>query len=58
MEPWRSLKLVRLGKAKKSNWWFGWNGNRLSASKDEQLLSTHHPDIHDWVIGKLRTPPK
>ena len=54
-EPWRNLKLVLTArKAPKRNWWFGWNGERLSNSSDAGLLAKHHPAIYQWVVETLQ----
>lgn len=54
---WLSLKLVRTtaAKAPKKNWWFGWDGKRLSNSSDCKKLAEHHPGIRQWVIDVLRS---
>ncbi|MET4034943.1 MULTISPECIES: hypothetical protein [unclassified Bradyrhizobium] len=51
---WRTVKLVRSGAARKHNWWRGWNGERLSNSRDTQHLEQHHPQIAQWVIDSLK----
>lgn len=50
---WLSLKLVSVTPRRKRNWWFGWNGERLSRSRDTGLLAEHHPQIYEWVVGVL-----
>jgi hypothetical protein len=50
---WIGLKLVASGKLPKRNWWLGFNGTRLSRSRDAGLLEQHQPDIHAWVVRSL-----
>jgi len=54
---WLNLKLVcdSHHKMPKRNWWFGWNGARLSDKRDTRLLSEHWPEIHVWVVEVLST---
>ena len=52
---WLSLKLQRRPRqAGKNNWWFGWDGTRVSRTTDAGKLAKHHPEILQWVIDVLR----
>jgi hypothetical protein len=54
-EEWRSLKLVRTtGQKGKRNWWFCWNGERLSRTSDAGRLYEQSPDVYAWVVSALR----
>ncbi len=54
---WRSFYLrikhpstnVRIKRA----WWFGWNGERVSKTRDMKLLIEHKPEVYKWVRGVL-----
>jgi len=50
---WVSLKLLHKNSKSKGNYWFGFNGNRLSRTKDRYLLVTKYPEIEMWVVKKL-----
>jgi hypothetical protein len=52
---WRSFKLERIAgyPLPKNTWWFGWNGERLSAGRDSRLLKEHQPEVYDWVVSTL-----
>jgi hypothetical protein len=52
---WANLKLVADWHNQKRNWWFGWNGERLSKSRDAKLLREQLPTIFDWVANVLGT---
>ena len=56
-DGWRDLKLEsrRRGKIPKRNWWFGFNGDRLSGSRDAKLLEEHQPAALRWVLAVLKT---
>ncbi len=56
---WRNVKLVRLGgrHREKSNWWLGWNGQRLASNHDADLLRKYEPEIYQWVISSLEVYP-
>jgi hypothetical protein len=51
---WRTVKLVRTGPVRKHFWWLGWNGERLSRSRDADHLEQHHPEIARWVVECMR----
>lgn len=53
---WSSLKLVSKVRRPKGNFWLGWNGQRLSKSKDAALLEANHPEVFDWVVDRLTVP--
>jgi hypothetical protein len=54
---WTSLKLTAAGleggRWVKRNWWFGWNGERLSWNTHTNHLAKHHPEIYGWVANWL-----
>lgn len=51
---WKSLHLMRLrAKCRKRSWWFAWNGERLSRTRDLGLLAEHHEDVLGWVYEVL-----
>jgi hypothetical protein len=54
---WAALKLVGPDRKRKRNWWFGWNGERLSRSADCKLLAKHEPGIYQWVCETLMGVP-
>ena len=52
---WTSLKLIAEERAPfKANYWLGWNGSRLSKTRDEGLLLEGRPALHRALINKLR----
>ena len=53
---WSSLKLVSKVRRPKGSFWLGWNGQRLSKSKDAALLEANHPEVFDWVVDRLTVP--
>jgi hypothetical protein len=52
---WQGLKLINTSRRKKCNWWFAWDGQRLSETKDAKLLREHEPEIYTWIVKHLRT---
>ena len=50
---WRSLKLVRAGDPPRQ-WWFAFDGERLTRNADALQLQTQDPDIYQWVVETLR----
>ena len=51
---WQNLTLMAEGELSKHSWWFGWDGSRLSNSRDHGRLLKRYPEIYDWVLAKLR----
>lgn len=60
LNGWIGFKLVAPWPAKggrnarKANFWFGWNGERMSQNRDVRLLAEHHPEIHSSLLMKLQ----
>lgn len=52
--PWRNLMLARYYAGMKSAYFFGWDGKRISNSRDAVLLKKHHPEVHAWVAQSCR----
>ena len=50
---WLPLKLIAADRARKANFWFAWNGERLSRTHDEQRLREHRPDLYRQVTELL-----
>jgi len=55
---WANLKLINVdgaknGKRRKYIWSFGWNGERISKTRDSEWLRKYAPQIHQWVLEKL-----
>jgi hypothetical protein len=51
---WQSLTLTASGEISKHSWYFGWNGDRLSNTRDHGRLVKRYPEIYEWVLAKLR----
>jgi hypothetical protein len=51
---WDNFKLENHRRAKKRNYWFGWNGHRLSRCRDMALLREYEPDVYSWLLEALR----
>jgi hypothetical protein len=51
-DGWRNLRLIRTGNGKfrKRSWWLGWNGERMSDSRDAKILKEHYPEVYAAVI--------
>jgi hypothetical protein len=51
---WINLKLERRGRGlRKRNYRFGWNGGRVSGSRDAKLLMQYAPELFLWVVESL-----
>ncbi len=55
---WRNMKLVSTGpSAHKANYWLGWNGERLAATKDQKNMDANKPELRDVLMAFIgRTP--
>ncbi len=54
---WWNLKLIRDIEGSfwvKRNWWFAWNGERISGTRDAHLLRKQQPERADWVLDACR----
>lgn len=53
-EEWKCLKLVHTDKRfKKRNYWFGWNGVRMSGSACSNRLAKDWPEIYQVILNWL-----
>jgi hypothetical protein len=57
-DGWRNLKLARSPQVRgiKSNWWLGWNGERLSRKRDARVLEEDEPEVFSWLVTVLTQP--
>jgi hypothetical protein len=53
VNEWIPIKLHYTGGARKRNWSFGWNGERISMSTDWRNLNEKRPEMAAWVQSEL-----
>jgi hypothetical protein len=52
---WMTLKLVLTPplRARKANYWLGWNGQRFANTSDLTRLRTLQPQLYEWLLDRL-----